>query len=306
MLKQSTNNIMLVWPASFGFNAETAQNNAFQDKSAEQTDTLTKARKEFDQFNVLLRRNGVKTIVIKDEESPAMPDAVFPNNWVSFHPNGHVVLYPIFAKNRRKEKRQQILDQINETFAITKITDLSHHETKAHFLEGTGSMIFDHINRKAYACISPRTDQVLFEKTCNQLDYEPISFQSEDESGQAIYHTNVMMALGTGYVVICLESLPNQDDREKLLTHFLNSGLETIEISHEQMNEFAGNMLEVLGTNDEELIICSQRAYDCLSPTQIARLSQYGRLVAAAVPTIESVGGGSVRCMMAEIFLPIK
>lgn len=297
---------MLVWPASFGFNEETAVNNAFQDVNAFQQDTLTKARTEFDQFNTILTEHGVNTIVIKDLREPIKPDAIFPNNWISFHPDRRVILYPMYAKNRRLERRPEILDQVRTSFEIKEVIDLSHHEAQGKFLEGTGSMIFDHLNRKAYACLSPRTDLSLFQEVCGLLDYEPIPFHSVGDTGHDVYHTNVMMALGTGYVVICMESIPKKTDREFLLTHFQQSNLEVIELSLQQMNGFAGNMLEVLGTNNKRLIICSQRAFDSLTEQQRQQFNQYGQLVSAAVPTIESVGGGSVRCMMAEIFLPDK
>ncbi len=296
---------MLVWPASFGFNEETARNNAFQKITALQNDSLAKARIEFNQFNTLLKQNGVNTFVINDNPKPKKPDAIFPNNWVTFHPNGRVILYPMYAENRRLERRRKILDEIQQSFDLTEVIDISHHETSDNFLEGTGSMIFDHINKKVYACLSARTSLSILKEVAALLGYEPVHFHAVDKNGLAIYHTNVMMAIGTGFVVICLECIIDGSERKMLLNHFEDSALHVIEITMDQMNTFAGNMLEVKG-KDEQLIICSQQALGSLTFQQKQSLSNYGRILAADVPTIESIGGGSVRCMMAEIFLPIK
>ena len=245
-----------------------------------------------------------KIRVVEDTDLPRKPDAIFPNNWVSFHEDGTVVLYPMCAENRRSERRMEIIEALGTEFRIEKIVDLSHFENEGRFLEGTGSIMFDHENKIAYACLSPRTDAALFDEVSQTLGYTPISFRAVDAKGRAIYHTNVMMCIGVGFAVICLESIENAEEKETVVESLKRSGLEIIDISFEQMNKFAGNMLEVSGKNGKVFLVQSQRAFDSLRKEQIAVLEKYCELLPIPIPTIETIGGGSARCMMAEIFLP--
>lgn len=313
---------MLVRPRSFQFNAETAASNKFQNEAAasdllnantsaaktvlNQSDTgiNQNAVEEFDRFAETLRSKGVNVFVFDDSEEAENPDAVFPNNWVSFHPDGRVILYPMCAENRRSERRRDIIEPLRRNFRIDEIIDLSHYENENRFLEGTGSIVFDHTNKTAYACLSPRTNKTLFEEVAANLGYSPISFHAYDAAGNQIYHTNVMMCVGAGFAVICLESIGNFDERAKVTESMRNGNLEIVDITFEQMNRFAGNMLEILGDFEKRLLVLSQSAYDALNTEQTNALEKYCELLPMPIPTIEKIGGGSARCMMAEIFLP--
>ncbi len=298
MTKQSTDNILLIRPANFGFNTETADSNAFQKQ--QQFDQRT-VLAEFDNFAENLMKKGVNVFVFDDTPKPAKTDAVFPNNWITFHADGTVALYPMFAKSRRRERRTDIIEKLKENFRIEKIQDFSHYETKEKFLEGTGSIVADHENRINYACLSPRTDKELFEKISNHFGYCPISFRAADEQGNEIYHTNVMMCVGSKFSVICLESVKEKDI---VIESLQNTGKEIVDISFAQMNSFAGNMLTVATNKNTELLVLSQNAFDSLSNKQKNTLEKYCELFPVPIPTIETIGGGSIRCMMAEIFLP--
>jgi len=265
MDKQTTNSILLVRPANFGYNTETAISNAFQNKTAEKSSTLKqKASAEFEDFGEKLRAKGIDITIADDTEFPIKPDAIFPNNWGSFHSDGTVVLYPMLAKNRRAEKRKQIIDLINEKYELKKLIDLSEYEEDETFLEGTGSIIFDHINKIAYSCISPRTDKGLFIKVCKLLKYEPVYFYSHDKKGKEIYHTNVMMTVGNGFAVVCLESILDKKEKNKVIQSLTKTGHKIIDISYEQVNSFCGNMIELEIMDNKNILAMSQSAYNVL------------------------------------------
>ncbi|MFV0606356.1 MAG: citrulline utilization hydrolase CtlX [Niabella sp.] len=295
----------MIRPANFGFNAQTAVNNAFQQNN---TDTRTgkQALEEFDSFAGVLVANGLQVTVVQDTPEPHTPDAFFPNNWISFHTDGTAILYPMFAPNRRAERDKHIINKIMSGFSIKNIIDLSFYEKHNQFLEGTGSMVLDRDNKFAYACISNRTHPEPLYDFCTQKKYTPILFHAKDNTGQDIYHTNVMMCIAKEYVVICMDSIPQENDRELLLHSFAETGKEIIPISIKQMEQFAGNMLQVVNNSGEPLLIMSSQAYHALTKIQINKLTGFNRIIHAPLYTIEENGGGSARCMMAEIFLPVK
>ncbi len=302
---QSTQNILLVRPSSFAYNNETAASNSFQHQTNLSSDAiLQKVKEEFDLFVTILRLKGVNVLVIDDTQLPHKPDAVFPNNWASYHEDGTVILYPMCAPNRRMEKRPEIISAIRQHYTVTNIVDLSAYELTDRFLEGTGSIIFDHVNKKAYACLSPRTDKALFEQVANQLNYEPLSFYAYDQDGKEIYHTNVMMCIAEKFAVICLESIRNKEEKEIVSQSLSQTGHEIIDISFEQMASFAGNMLTLKNNTNQDLLAMSQSAFDSLTAIQKLLIEQYCEMVPLSIPTIETIGGGSARCMIAEIFLP--
>ena len=308
-MHQLTNHIMMIRPANFGFNDQTAANNAFQSKDKISDTQLLKdiARDEFDNMVAILRSKGVHVLVIEDTEMPIKPDAVFPNNWISFHENGTLITYPMYAPNRRIERREDIVEQIENKFIVKNRYSFEFYETEDDiYLEGTGSMIFDRPNGIVYACLSQRTDATLLDKFCVLMGSNSCVFRSVDRFGIEIYHTNVMMALGEDFVVICMESIPDEDSRKKLLSLFEKTGKEIIEISYAQMETFAGNMLEVMGSGGNRYLVLSQSAYDSLHSDQLLRLSALTNLLPIPIPNIEKFGGGSVRCMMAEVFLPVR
>jgi len=307
MRQQTTSYILMVRPAHFAFNEETATTNAFQsrDNTLTSNEIQERALKEFDAMVDQLRAAGVQVIVAYDSPKPTKPDAVFPNNWITFHQEGFIVTYPMFAPNRRLERNDAILDRVFELeFRSDKRICLEVHEAEDRFLEGTGSIIFDHQNRLAYACLSPRTDEGLLEELCQSLDYQKVAFHSTDPYGQDIYHTNVMMALGETFVVICLSTIRDRVEREMVEAHFEKTGKEIIEISLAQMNSFAGNMLQVRNRDGQTILVMSSHAYQSLSGVQICRLEHHTPILHAPIHTIETYGGGSARCMMAEVFLP--
>lgn len=299
----------MVRPANFGFNEETAASNAFQSRDGRlQPEEIRKnAIREFDAFVERLRAAGVHVIVAADSVKPAKPDAVFPNNWATFHQEGFIVTYPMFAPVRRRERRRQVIDTVlREGFHSDHRVNLEFNEKIDRFLEGTGSIIFDHQYRLAYACLSPRTDAGLLEELCQLLKYEQAVFHAVDAQGKDIYHTNVMMALGETFVVICLDTVRDPRERKMLEQKFGETKKEIVEISLDQMNAFAGNMLQVRNDRDETLLVMSEQAYRSLTPAQIATLERHTRLLHSPIDTIETYGGGSARCMIAEVFLPEK
>jgi hypothetical protein len=300
---QTTNHILMIRPVDFKFNTETAGNNKFQQQSAA-TDVQSLALAEFDGFVALLRSNGVQVTVIDDTLTPATPDSIFPNNWVSFHDNGEVILYPMFSENRRAERRSEIIDSIHEKFLITRTLDLSGNEKENIFLEGTGSLVLDRVNRIAYACLSLRTDKKVLAEFCSKAGYRSVVFNALDDQGFPIYHTNVMMCIGSEFAVVCFDSVPDIAERAALKQSFIDTHKEIIDISFAQMNQFAGNMLEVKSDTGEDLLVMSEQAYLSLTSEQITALSKHCRLIYAPLYTIEKNGGGSARCMLAEIHLP--
>lgn len=304
---QNTNKILLVKPAHFSFNEETAGSNAFQNKINEKTDILkTKILTEFENAVTTLRTKGMDVIVIEDTPDPVKPDAIFPNNWVSFHADGTVVLYPMCAPNRREERRMDVLEMLMKKFRIEKVIDLSKYESEELFLEGTGSIIFDHVNKLAYACLSPRTDKDLFVELCNYLNYTPLYFNAEDKNGKQIYHTNVMMCIAEKFAVVCLESIVNSTERAAIVKSFKDTQHEVVDISFGQMNHFAGNMLELKDKEGKHVLVMSQSAYDSLTTIQKKQIEKYAEPLPLAIKTIETIGGGSARCMIAEVFLPLR
>lgn len=297
----------MVRPANFAFNAETAENNAFQsrDNLMSAQEMRTHAMAEFDAFVAKLREAGVDVIVAEDSAVPAKPDAVFPNNWVTFHQEGYVVTYPMFAPTRRLERQEAVIETVlQHGFRAEARFHFEDNEARDRFLEGTGSIIFDHQHRLAYACLSPRTEASLLEELCQKIGYEKVVFHSVDAQGQDIYHTNVMMALGETFVVICLDSVRDAEERRMLETRFKETNKEIVDISLDQMNAFAGNMLQVRNLAGQVILVMSNTAYHALTPAQIAQLEKHTQLLHSPINTIETYGGGSARCMMAEVFLP--
>lgn len=303
---QTTSHILMIRPVSFVYNEETAINNAFQSASEETTANVQqKALQEFDDFVALLRSNGVDVTVVEDTPVPHTPDSIFPNNWVSFHSNGTVLLYPMFAVNRRAERKPHVLDKIKQQFAITEMIDLSGFESENIFLEGTGSMVLDRDNRIAYACLSPRTDEKVLNEFCRRMQYSAVLFEATDGNGQAIYHTNVMMCVADRYIVICLESIASPEEQQRVTDAIARTGKTIIPITLKQMNHFAGNMLQVENNKGEKLLVMSTQAFESLTEEQVSTLSSFNRILHSPLTTIESNGGGSARCMMAEVHLPV-
>jgi hypothetical protein len=309
MPTQTTSNILMIRPVRFGFNEQTAESNAFQDIAvADQTKGISQseALTEFDAMVKWLRDSGVNVIVFDDTAEPHTPDSIFPNNWVSFHQSGKVILYPMQAENRRLERRMDIIEALSTNFHVEQVIDLSYFEPENKFLEGTGSMVLDRKNRIAYACLSPRTNLDVLTAFSKVIDYKIVTFEATDINNKAIYHTNVVMCVGDVFVVICLEAIKNLDERLAIREAIEKSGKEVIEISLSQMNCFAGNMLLVNNTKGEKLLVMSTSAYQSLTPKQIGKLNDHARLTHFDLSMIEGNGGGSARCMMAEVHLPKK
>jgi hypothetical protein len=303
---QSTSHILMIRPVNFGFNEETAVSNAFQNRHADKNGVNEKAQHEFDKMVSILRGNGADVTVIDDTPEPYTPDSIFPNNWVSFHADGGIFLYPMQAENRRLERREDIIAQLEDCFVVKHIIDLSRFEHDNKFLEGTGSMVLDRENKIAYACSSPRTDREVLNLFCEQAGYKAISFDAVDEQGKAIYHTNVPMCIGSKFAVICLDSIPNPAEKTMVTESLKSTKKEIVDISFAQMNQFAGNMLEVKNKVGETLIVMSLNAFNALDRLQKTILEKFGKLVYADINTIETNGGGSARCMMAEVHLPLS
>lgn len=301
---QSTSNILMIRPIAFGFNTQT-EGNTFQ-HHADGENVQEMALAEFDGFVRKLRLNHINVVVIEDTLKPHTPDSIFPNNWVSFHEDGSVYVYPMQAENRRNERRDDILDVLSTQFDITEINDLTFTEDRGEYLEGTGSMVLDRDHKLAYACLSIRTNPKALGIFCNDSGYEPITFHGFDEHANPIYHTNVMMCVAEKFVVICLESISDSLEKDKVVNSFKKTGKEIIEISFGQMKNFAGNMLEVKNTLNQTFLVMSESAKNSLSSNQIATINKYAEILYSPIPTIEKIGGGSVRCMMAEIHLQKK
>jgi hypothetical protein len=299
---QTTPNLLMIRPVNFGFNEETAVNNAFQ-THGHSGNAQKKAEEEFDNFVNILCQNKIDVTVIQDTPEPFTPDSIFPNNWISFHKGNEICLYPMFAQNRRKERKPHVIEKIKEKFIIEKTTDLSFYESQNMFLEGTGSMVLDRENKIAYACISPRTTSTVFTDFCEKMNFKGILFFALDDNNHEIYHANVMMCVGDKYAVICLDSIKDGREREIVVKTIEGTGKKIIDISIEQMKHFAGNMLQVSNTDGEKFLVMSSVAYDSLTPKQIASIRNYNRIIHSPLNTIELNGGGSARCMLAEIFL---
>jgi len=293
----------MIRPVNFAFNRETAVTNAFQVESND-SEVQQKAIREFDSFVDKLRSKRIDVIVINDTPEPYTPDSIFPNNWISFHNNGDVVLYPMFAENRRLERKPNVIAEIKSKFSVSNTIDLSNYEEQHRYLEGTGSIVLDREKRLAYACVSPRTDENLFTLFCEKMNYEPVMFHAVDAKGGAIYHTNVMMCVGDKFVVICLDSIIEASEKKKVTDKILDSGKELINITLEQMNCFAGNMLQVNDRDGKKYLVMSTQAYESLTREQINKLQGYNEVIHSPLDTIEKNGGGSARCMMAEVHLP--
>jgi Uncharacterized protein conserved in bacteria containing a pentein-type domain len=307
METQTTNTILMVEPINFGFNHQTAVNNFFQQQiNVHNEDIQELALAEFTNMVQQLRANGINVLVVKDTEQPHTPDSIFPNNWISFHEGGQVVLYPMFAPNRRYERRNDVLELIEKQGkVINNVDDFAFWEEQGLYLEGTGSMVLDRANKIAYAALSERTNKSVFLQFCNVFGFKPVCFTaniSVNDERLPVYHTNVMMCLANEYAVACLESIDNEDERKEIIASITETGKEIILISEEQMQHFAGNMLQVENNAEKHFLVMSQSAHDALNEYQIERLKSYNELIIISVPTIERVGGGSVRCMMAEVF----
>ena len=308
-MKQITKNILMIEPVSFNYNAETALNNYFQknDANFSKPQIQKKALEEFNNFVKLLRSKQVNVHVIKDTIHPLTPDSIFPNNWISFHSNGEVLIYPMFANNRRLERRRDIIKKLQNEYLVSEVKSLVHYEDKSIFLEGTGSMILDRTNKICYASISLRTNKSIVLDFCDQLNYKPVlfnSFQDVDGKRLPIYHTNVMMCVASDFAIVCLDAIDSQDEKNSVINSLITTNKEIIQISELQANKFAGNMLQVQG--DKKYLIMSESAFNILSEKQIQKIESYCSILYSDLKTIEKFGGGSARCMMAEIFLPLK
>ena len=300
----------MIRPVAFRMNEQTAVNNYYQKvlNGLLPATVNAKAQQEFDAFVEKLTAVGVDVTVVEDTLNPDTPDSIFPNNWISFHENGDVALYPMFAENRRHERREEILDLLEEKdFVIHNIIDYTSAEEDGFFLEGTGSILLDRANAKAYCALSPRADEELFIEFCEDFDYAPVifeAFQTVDSDRKLIYHTNVMMCLGETFAVICSDCIDDRKERKMVLDNLKENGKEIILITEAQMNNFAGNMLEVRGANDKRYLVMSAAAHQSLTSKQIEQLKKHAEILSSSLDTIEACGGGSARCMMAEIFLP--
>jgi len=309
-MTQTTNSILMIRPVAFRMNEQTAVNNYYQKVIDDLLPATVnaKAQQEFDVFVEKLRSVGVDVTVVDDIEKLDTPDSIFPNNWISFHENGDVALYPMFAENRRRERREDVLDILEEKgFVINNIMDYTSAEEDGFFLEGTGSLVLDRENGKAYCALSPRADEELFIEFCEDFEFTPVifeAFQTVNNERKLIYHTNVMMCIGDTFAVICAECIDDKKERKMVLDSLRGDEKDIILITEEQLNNFAGNMLEVKGADDRRYLVMSTSAYQSLTKKQIAQLEEHVTILSSNLDTIEACGGGSARCMMAEIFLP--
>lgn len=302
--KQATNHVIMVRPALFGYNAETATNNSFQKETGVPADVAKAAKREFDAYVNLLRNNNVDVWVIQDTKKPHTPDSIFPNNWFSTHVTGELILYPMYAQNRQQERKLHILATVGDLDGVTKIINLSGYEKENCFLEGTGSMVLDRVNKIAYCCTSERTNRKVLDEFCKELDYSGIIFTATDAQDKPIYHTNVMMCIASNYSVICLECIKNETERKAVVDSLTKTGHKIIDITLQQVEHFAGNMLEVEDESGNSILVMSAEARRSLTAQQVAEIEAYSRIVAPELETIEKNGGGSARCMLAENFLP--
>lgn len=306
---QSTARIMMIRPVQFGFNTETAASNEFQQKDFDHSsseETQVKAREEFDLMISQLSLTGLDLHIFDDTDDANRPDAVFSNNWISFHQSGKVVLYPMMAENRRTERRLDIIEELKKDFLVEEVIDLTHFENEGKFLEGTGSMVLDRRYKIAYACLSPRTHPEVLDAFADALGYEIVTFSASDENEKAIYHTNVLMCVGDIFAVVCLEAIKNPDERQNVRNMLEETNKYIIEISLEQVRHFAGNMLMVRNLKGDKFLMMSTQAYEALTEKQHKILLDYARIIHTDLSIIETNGGGSARCMMTEIHLPLR
>lgn len=302
---QNATQILMVRPAAFGYNKETAQSNGFQNnKGGDAALIQQQATEEFDNMVDILQRNGIAIHIEHDKAEPVKPDAIFPNNWIGFHPGGRVVLYPMLAQNRRWERRAAIIQDLEKEhgYKINELVDFTHLEKDGMFLEGTGSVVFDHENQMAYCSISPRSDARAFALLCKALGYEGLEFESFDGKGKPIYHTNVMLSIGSKWVVVCLDAITNHQQVGKLLQSLIWTGKEIIKVTIAQMEAFCCNVLELKDADGRLVVVMSKTAYNAFTPDQLDVFEASGKIIAVDIPTIEQYGGGGVRCMIAEIF----
>jgi hypothetical protein len=292
--------ILMVRPAAFTFNEQTAVNNSFQSSAG--SFSQLKVLEEFDGFVAELRREGIEVMVVEDTAEPLKPDAVFPNNWFCTLPGGKLAIFPMFAPNRRQERREDMIKHLKEKLHLNSVEDYTASEKENRFLEGTGSMVIDHGSKTIYACLSPRTDKDLLQKFAANNGYEVVAFTANDEQSQPIYHTNVMMHIGDSYAVVCTHSITDDKECKMVLETLKQSGHVIVPITYEQMNHFAGNMLQVQSKQGQKITVLSRQAYHSLTPLQIESLMAHTLLLPVDITTIETVGGGSARCMMAEVF----
>ena len=311
-MRQITDTILMVRPVAFRMNEQTAVNNYYQQEidDLKPKTVQSQAQQEFDAYVEKLRGIGINVVVIQDLQEPDTPDSIFPNNWISFHQTGNVAIYPMFAENRRLERREDVLEVLEEQgFYIKDVVDYTSAEEEDVFLEGTGSMALDRINRKAYCALSPRADESLFIEFCEDFEYTPVVFtanQTVDGERKPIYHTNVMMCLAETFAVICLECIDDKKEREMVKKHLKEDGKELIVITEKQVENFAGNMLQVKGKDNQAYLVMSASAYGTLTESQIKTIENHCNILYSDIETIETCGGGSARCMMAEVFLPKK
>jgi len=298
--------LVMVRPKAFGYNLQTADSNSFQQPATvvDQLAFSQRVLKEFDQMVDLLSAHEIHTRVFDDTDDVEKPDAVFPNNWVTFHPDGRVVLYPMMAGNRRLERRKDIISQLENDFIVKEVIDLTSEEDRGNFLEGTGSMVFDHFNKRIFAARSPRTHEALVKKVAGIFEYQAVIFNATDLARKPIYHTNVLLSVGKKFAVVCLDAIQEENDQDVLLEAFAETEKKVIAISYAQMNAFAGNIIEVIGDSGEPVVLISKSAFHSLLPGQLEAISQYADVLPIDVPTIEKHGGGSVRCMVAGVHLP--
>ena len=306
---QITNTILMIRPVAFRMNEQTAVNNYFQKNVELKNQTINEsAQKEFDDFVSVLRQKGVQVVVVDDKKENDTPDSIFPNNWVSFHRNGTVAVYPMFAENRRKERREDVFSALEEKgFLINDIIDYTSAEREGVFLEGTGSILIDRVHQKAYCALSERADEDLFIEFCEDFDCFPVIFtanQSVDGKRMPIYHTNVMMAMAETFAIICLDTIDDKKERKNVVEHLKKDNKEIIKITEKQMHHFAGNMLQVIGTDEKRFMVMSSAAYNSLEQEQLDAITNHCEIIHSSLETIETCGGGSARCMMAEVFLP--
>ena len=303
MFSQVPDSLLMVRPAAFGFNPETAASNAFQQRLPGGVSLQERALSEFDAMVKTLRHHGIAIKIFEDTPQPVTTDAIFPNNWITTHEDGKIVLYPMMAPSRRAERRSDVVDFLRHHYVVTELVDLTAYEHNHQFLEGTGSIVFDHPNRLAFACRSPRTDERLCRLLCERLGYTAVCFDALDDQGMPVYHTNVMMWIGEATAAVCLDALAHPEDREKVLEALSLGGQRIVALSHGQMRSFSGNMIEVKNFSGERFLLMSQAAYHALLPGQLLEFKKKLIPLALEIPTIEACGGGSVRCMVAGIHL---
>lgn len=306
-MKQVAKTILMIRPASFGYNAETAASNVFQGNvTLTEKEVQQKAVSEFDAFVKTLRSHNINVLVKEDTPLPQKPDAIFPNNWFCTLSDGTVATFPMFAANRRMEVRSDLIQALKDDFIVANVEDWTTYDRDELYLEGTGSMIIDHENKIVYACLSPRTNKALLQQFADAHGYNTVTFFSKDDNGTNVYHTNVIMHIGVGYAVICLSSIKDENERDEVIESLVKTNHDIIDITMQQVHQYAGNMLQVESEDDKLYTILSQQAFEALNYGQKQTLAKYTHLLPVHIPTIETVGGGSVRCMMAEIFLEKK